>query len=136
MNLPIRTHPATATMTARIPFGTAAAAATDDDGVASSLQAWDAEGGADGACPPAGATTTPASLTAQQHRLLDRLGVALVHEWSHLPIPLQRAIYRRAVRGALNAEPRALAPPMDRFLDTLQQRHAQARRTLRGVASR
>lgn len=83
--------------------------------IAARLQAWDGEGGAESA-PSLQVPPGAAPLTAQQHRLLARLGSALVQEWGHLPMPLQRAIYRRAVRGALDADPSVLARPMALFL--------------------
>jgi hypothetical protein len=142
MNMPIRTKSALRGIVAparvggregvrRAPCGDPAMDArvhsphrADDADSASRLQAWDAEDGADNVRAPARAAPA-ASLTAQQRRLLARLGAALVHEWSHLPMPLQRAIYRRAVRGALDADPSALARPMARFLHDHQERRSR-----------
>jgi hypothetical protein len=77
------------------------------------LETWDAEGGALPVGAPTG-TDAPAALSGAERRLLGRLGAALVGEWNHLPMPLRRAIYDRAVRGA--CDPSALKRRMARFL--------------------
>ena len=45
-----------------------------------------------------------------------RLGAALLGEWNNLPMPLRRAIYDRAVRGAMTGDPSALKRRMACFL--------------------
>ena len=82
---------------------------------AMSLESWDAEGGAL-AGPAFTAADTPAALSAAERRLLGRLGAALVGEWNRLPMPLKRAIYDRAVRGAATCDTAALKRRMARFL--------------------
>jgi hypothetical protein len=85
----------------------------DDAQSALSLEAWDAEGGALPDPAPAGAGT-PTALSAAERRLLRRLGAALVGEWNHLPMPLKRSLYERAVHGA--CDPSTLKRRMARFL--------------------
>jgi len=87
----------------------------DDVESASDLEAWDAEGGAL-AVPVQTGGDALTTLSAAERRLLGRLGAALVGEWNHLPMPLRRAIYDRAVRGAATADPSALKRRMARFL--------------------
>lgn len=60
---------------------------------------WDGEGGAPPGGEP-GAGDLPPSLTRADAPLLQLLGAALVGEWNHLPMPLRRALYGRAVAGA------------------------------------
>jgi hypothetical protein len=87
----------------------------DDVEAAPDLEAWDAEGGALAiAAQTAGDAAT--TLSAAERRLLGRLGAALVGEWNNLPMPLRRAIYDRAVRGAPTCDPSALKRRMARFL--------------------
>ena len=54
------------------------------------LAQWETEGGS-----PLPAATPPGG----DAPLLQRLGAALVAEWNNLPMPLQRAVYDRAVAG-------------------------------------
>jgi hypothetical protein len=79
------------------------------------LEAWDAEGGAL-AIPAQTGGDAATALSAAERRLLGRLGAALVGEWNNLPMPLRRAIYDRAVRGATTCDPSALKRRMARFL--------------------
>ncbi len=56
------------------------------------LSRWEAEGG----------TPLPSAMQpGADAPLLQRLGAALVAEWNKLPMPLQRAIYDRAVAAGL-----------------------------------
>jgi hypothetical protein len=56
------------------------------------LSRWEAEGG----------TPLPSAMQpGGDAPLLQRLGAALVAEWNKLPMPLQRAIYDRAVAAGL-----------------------------------
>ena len=87
----------------------------DDVESAPDLAAWDAEGGAL-AVPAQTSANAPAALSGAERRLLGRLGAALVGEWNSLPMPLRRAIYDRAVRGAATCDPSALKRRMARFL--------------------
>jgi len=79
------------------------------------LDAWDAEGGASAVSAQADDNATTA-LSADEQRLLGRLGAAVIGEWNNLPMPLRRAIYDRAVRGAPAWDPSALKRRMARFL--------------------
>jgi len=79
------------------------------------LEAWDAEGGALAVSAQTGADAAT-TLSAAERRLLEHLGAALVGEWNNLPMPLRRAIYDRAVRGATTSDPSALKRRMARFL--------------------
>ena len=79
------------------------------------LQSWDAEGGAWPMAPQAGGDVTGA-LVAAERQLLGRLGNALVAEWNNLPMPLQRAIYDRAVRDATTCDAAELKRRMACFL--------------------
>jgi hypothetical protein len=67
-----------------------------DNATAMDLEAWDAEGGAPGAPGPARGNAVAVTHTTERW-LLERLGAALISEWNRLPMPLQRAIYNRAV---------------------------------------
>jgi hypothetical protein len=87
----------------------------DDIESATDLEAWDAEGGAL-AIPAQTGGDAATALSAAERRLLGRLGAALLGEWNHLPMPLRRAIYDRAVRGATTFDPSALKRRMARFL--------------------
>ena len=88
---------------------------TDDIEFATDLEAWDAEGGAL-PFPTQACGTASTELSAAERRLLGRLGAALVGEWNNLPMPVRRAIYDRAVRGAPTCDPSALKRRMARFL--------------------
>lgn len=79
------------------------------------LQAWDTEGGALAVLAQMDGEAVTA-LCAAERRLLGRLGAALLGEWNNLPMPLRRAIYDRAVRGAPTCDPMALKRRMARFL--------------------
>jgi hypothetical protein len=79
------------------------------------LDAWEAEGGA-----PAVAARTDAPWAAarpeRERRLLERLGAAVLKEWHGLPMPLQRAIYDRAIDSETTCDPSVLKRSMARFL--------------------
>jgi hypothetical protein len=78
------------------------------------LEAWEAEGGATAGTPQA--RGKEATSSAVERPLLARLGAALVSEWNNLPMPLQRAIYNRAVRGNSARNRLALKRQIARFL--------------------
>jgi hypothetical protein len=86
-----------------------------DTTTAMNLEAWDAEGGASGAREPARGHTVAATRTRERW-LLERLGAALIGEWNRLPMPLQRAIYNRAVAGDPLRNGSARRRRMARFL--------------------
>jgi hypothetical protein len=69
--------------------------------LAMALETWEAEGGASaGAARSRGnGGNDAATSSAIERPLLELLGAALVSEWNSLPMPLQRAVYNRAVRG-------------------------------------
>ena len=74
---------------------------------------------AEGAGPAvAGRTNAPSAATRPEteRRLLERLGAALLEEWRRLPMPLQRAIYDRAVDTEATCDPTLLKRSMARFL--------------------
>ena len=73
------------------------------------LARWEAEGGAP---LPASSTTLP----GRDAPLLQRLGAALVCEWNNLPMPLQRAVYDRAVAGQAASDAARLKRRMACFL--------------------
>lgn len=72
------------------------------------LARWETEGGA-----PLPAATLPGG---SDEPLLQRLGAALVAEWNKLPMPLQRAIYDRAVAGLAADDETALKRRVALFL--------------------
>jgi hypothetical protein len=78
-------------------------------------EVWDAEGGAL-AIPTQPGGDAAAALSVAERGLLERLGAALLGEWNSLPMPLRRAIYDRAVRGAIACDPSTLKRRMARFL--------------------
>jgi len=93
-------------MNERLSPDTIAAAETD-----AGLEEWEAEGGAS----LARASDVPSSAVANV-ALLELLGDALVKEWSNMPMPLRRAVYRRAVGGNAPHGRVALKRQMARFL--------------------
>lgn len=70
------------------------------------LARWETEGG----------TPLPAMPRNGDETLLQRLGAALVAEWNNLPMPLQRAVYDRAVAGLAADDETALKRRMALFL--------------------
>lgn len=71
------------------------------------LEAWEAEGGA---------SADADTLSEVDRLLLQHLGAALVGEWNNLPMPLQRAVYGRAVGGGASCDAATLKRQMARFL--------------------
>jgi hypothetical protein len=57
-----------------------------------------------------------AAARSTHRRLLARLGAALLSEWARVPMPLQRAIYNRAVGGDSTRPVSARTRRMARFL--------------------
>jgi hypothetical protein len=90
---------------------------------ATALDEWEAEGGAPAFAPQA---REPAAVLRPpfDRLLLERLGAALLAEWSHLPVPLQRAVYESAVGGGMSSNRTGLRREMARFLHD-HQHHAQ-----------
>lgn len=91
----------------------------------SALDEWEAEGGA-----PIGAARTGENDAASQppldRLLLERLGAALVTEWSNLPVRLQRTVYERAVSVSSPSARPAMRRQMARFLHDHKSRARQA----------
>lgn len=79
------------------------------------LEEWEAEGGASAGVQHAPEDDAEA-LSAVEPVLLRLLGAALVSEWNNLPMPLQRAVYGRAVAGDSTHDPLTLKRQMARFL--------------------
>ena len=80
---------------------------------ATALEGWEAEGGASAGAPRTGETgATP----ALDRLLLERLGAALLGEWSNLPVRLQRAVYERAVSVSSPSNRPTIRRQMARFL--------------------
>jgi len=74
--------------------------------------------GARGAPAVAVAVGAP-SATARpeaERRLIERLGAALLEEWKSLPMPLQRAIYNRAVDSETTCDPTVQKRSLARLL--------------------
>lgn len=94
-------------------------AANDD------LDPWDAHGGAPTVAAQADGLST-AALSASEHRLLERLGAALVGKWPDLSMPLRRALYESAVRGEPTCDLSALKRRMARFLHHHKSRDGPA----------
>lgn len=94
-------------------------------GAPMALDEWEAEGGA-----PAGAGRTGENDAASQppldRLLLERLGAALVTEWSNLPVRLQRTVYERAVSVSSPANRPTIRRQMARFLHDHKGRARQA----------
>lgn len=82
---------------------------------AASLEEWEAEGGASAGESQAGESSAERPSTLER-MLLERLGAALVGEWTHLPAPLQRAVYERAVGGSSALNRLTMRRQMARFL--------------------
>jgi hypothetical protein len=81
---------------------------------ATALDEWEAEGGtaAAGAAGEGDASTRP----PLDRLLLERLGAALVGEWSNLPARLQRTVYERAVSVSSPSNRPTIRRQMARFL--------------------
>jgi hypothetical protein len=82
---------------------------------ATALDEWEAEGGAAASAEPLsqpGAAQRP----PLERLLLERLGAALLDQWSDLPVPLQRMIYEHAVSDGASPNRTALRREMARFL--------------------
>ena len=90
---------------------------------ATDLEKWEAEGGA-GPIRASGADATP----PLDRLLLERLGTALVGEWSNLPVRLQRAMYERAVSVSSPSNRPTIRRQMARFLH-LNQHKSRAQTT-------
>ena len=82
---------------------------------ASALEEWEAEGGASAGMPPTGehGASRPSPC---ERLLLERLGAALVGEWSKLPAPLQRTLYDHAAGGTSSSNRLTMRRRMARFL--------------------
>jgi hypothetical protein len=85
---------------------------------AMALEEWEAEGGASAgaACSGANGGNDATTSSAVERPLLELLGAALVSQWNNLPMPLQRAVYNRAVRGHSVRSRLTLKRQMARFL--------------------
>jgi hypothetical protein len=82
---------------------------------ATALDEWEAEGGTSAGAGGAGESdATPHPPLARL--LLERLGAALVGEWSDLPVRLQRTVYERAVSMSLPSNRPTIRRQMARFL--------------------
>ena len=82
---------------------------------ATDLEKWEAEGGASPGAAWAGENGV-APPSALDRLLLERLGGALVSEWNHLPVRLQRAVYERAVSVSSPSTRPTIRRQMARFL--------------------
>lgn len=91
--------------TTATPLDTPVTPAAPTTGARAELARWETEGGS-----PPPATSDGDAL------LLQRLGAALVRQWNELPMPLQRAVYDRAVAGLAPDEETAMKRRMARFL--------------------
>jgi hypothetical protein len=100
-------RPMTGSSSERQPVRAAAEAVT-------ALDEWDAEGGASGKGRADGGDASARPLL--ERLLLERLGVALVGEWSKLPARLQRVVYERAVSVGLPSQRPTIRRQMARFL--------------------
>ena len=92
---------------------------------ATALDEWEAEGGTSADAGWTGEDDAPPR-TPLERLLLERLGVALVGEWSNLPARLQRTVYERAVRVSSPARRPTVRRQMARFL---HEHKTRARRT-------
>jgi len=90
------------------------------------LEKWEAEGGAPTDTAVRTADSDPDTLSEAELLLLQRLGAALVSEWNKLPTPLQRALYARAVGDEPGSDRPALKRNMARFLHDHKDRLATA----------
>jgi hypothetical protein len=84
---------------------------------ATALEKWEAEGGAGVLRPSESDATAPLD-----RFLLERLGTALIGEWSNLPVRLQRAVYERAVSVSSPSNRPAIRRQMARFLHLNQHK--------------
>ncbi|ABS66802.1 hypothetical protein [Xanthobacter versatilis] len=81
--------------------------------VVAAISRWDDEGGAQ--VPPNLSAQRHASLTERERHILECLGAALVKEWTDLPTPVQRALFRRATASD-HDDPAQLKVLIARFL--------------------
>jgi hypothetical protein len=92
---------------------------------ATPVDAWEAEGGT--STGAGGAGESDASPRPSLDRLLlERLGAALVDEWSNLPARLQRTVYERAVSESSPSNRSTIRRQMARFLHDHKNRARRA----------
>jgi hypothetical protein len=82
---------------------------------ATALDEWEAEGGTSAGADAAGEGDA-AARPPLDRLLLERLGAALVGEWSNLPARLQRTVYERAVSVSSPSNRPTIRRQMARFL--------------------
>jgi hypothetical protein len=92
------------------------------------LDEWEAEGGATIGAGRTGENDA-ASRSLLDRLLLERLGAALVTEWSNLPVRLQRTVYERAVSVSSPSNRPTIRRQMARFLHDHKTRARRAPRT-------
>ena len=85
-------------------------------GVATALDEWEAEGGASAAPTQQASEQAAPPPSTLERLLLQRLGAALVGEWSDLPRALRRAVYERAADGGSSLNRLTMRRHLARFL--------------------
>ena len=80
------------------------------------LDEWEAEGGASAAAPQQTSEQAAPRPSTLERLLLQRLGAALVGEWSDLPRALRRAVYERAADGGSSLNRLTMRRHLARFL--------------------
>ena len=85
-------------------------------GVSTALDEWEAEGGASAAAPQQTSEQAAPRPSPLERLLLQRLGAALVGEWSDLPRALRRAVYERAADGGSSLNRLTMRRHLARFL--------------------
>jgi hypothetical protein len=113
-------HPMKGPVSARsmVRIGAGAEAAT-------ALDEWEAEGGAPAGAGRAGENDA-SPRPSLDRLLLERLGAALVSEWSNLPARLQRTVYERAVSVTSPSNRPTIRRQMARFLHDHKNRARRA----------